>query len=242
MKQTRREFLAFGLSGFPFFWRKPKVARLAGAEFDIVRRGRSPRRYLHVHGNEETARRTLRALMTRVDGVALLVRGSERNVPILGGRLDPNRMFSRVGAEANLKRLNPGWSADQLTRALDLLDRGRGKLLAALLPPPGGRLVAVHNNSSGYSVKDEAPISDRVSLREPANPHAFFLCTDPADFERLAASPYNVVLQQHGPKDDDGSLSRLAAKRGVRYVNLEVAQGDAERQRTMLDWMEQRLP
>ena len=70
------------------------------------------------------------------------------------------------------------------------------------------------------------------------NPHAFFLCTDPRDFEVLKTSPYNVVLQQHGPKQDDGSLSRLAAARGFRYVNLEVAAGQAERQREMLNWLE----
>ena len=67
-----------------------------------------------------------------------------------------------------------------------------------------------------------------MSLREPGNPHAFFLCTDPRDFEVLKTSPYNVVLQQRAPAQDDGSLSRLAAARGFRYVNLEVAAGQAE--------------
>ena len=56
----------------------------------------------------------------------------------------------------------------------------------------------------------------------PHNPHAFFLCTDERDFAKLATSPYNVVLQKKPPPQDDGSLSRLAAARGVRYVNLEV--------------------
>ena len=106
-----------------------------------------------------------------------------------------------------------------------VLDRGREKLVRALTPPRGGLLVALHNNSEGYSVNDEVPISDQTSLRQPAQPHAFFLCTNPADFEVLKASPYNVVLQQHGPKQDDGSFSRLAAARGIRYVNLEVAPG-----------------
>jgi hypothetical protein len=101
--------------------------------------------------------------------------------------------------------------------------------------------IALHNNSSGYSVASEAPISDQVSLREPANPHAFFLCTDPRDFEVLKTSPYNVVLQQHGPKQDDGSLSRLAAARGFRYVNLEVAAGQTDRQWEMLNWLERSL-
>jgi hypothetical protein len=62
------------------------------------------------------------------------------------------------------------------------------------------------------------------------------------DFRILSTSPFNVVLQQHGPKDDDGSLSRLAAGRGVRYINLEVGLGHSGRQYDMLDWLERHLP
>jgi hypothetical protein len=49
------------------------------------------------------------------------------------------------------------------------------------------------------------------------------------------------VLQKAAPKEDDGSLSRLAAARGVRYVNLEVGLGHAGRQKEMLDWIEWNL-
>ena len=71
--------------------------------------------------------------------------------------------------------------------------------------------------------------------------HEFFLCTDARDFAVLKTSPYNVVLQANGPKDDDGSLSRLAAKRGFRYVNLEATLGQTEKQREMLNWLEWNL-
>jgi len=112
----------------------------------------------------------------------------------------------------------------------------------ALTPPGGGLTFALHNNSLSYSVADEVPISDQTSLREPDNPHAFFLCTDPRDFAVLKTSPYNVVLQQHPSTVDDGSLSRLAAARGFRYVNLEVAHGQADRQQEMVMWLERNLP
>jgi hypothetical protein len=49
------------------------------------------------------------------------------------------------------------------------------------------------------------------------------------------------VLQIAGPKEDDGSLSRLAAARRVRYVNIEAPLGGAAEQRRMLDFVE-RLP
>jgi hypothetical protein len=49
-------------------------------------------------------------------------------------------------------------------------------------------------------------------------------------------------LQNAAPKEDDGSLSRLAARRGARYVNIEVRLGESAAQREMLMWVEQNLP
>jgi hypothetical protein len=236
---SRRQFLAFGW--FPFFRHRRQIS-LDGARFRIIRNGKSRRHYLHIHGDEETARQVLENFMATHPGVAFLIENQTRNVRIASGELDPNRMFSREGAEVDLKTLNPTWGYPQIDFALDILDRGRDRLVKSLFPPDRGVLVALHNNSEAYSVNDEVPISDSVSLREPGNPHAFFLCTNPADFAVLQKSPYNVVLQQKKPQQDDGSLSRLAAARGVRYVNLEVAHGNAMRQAEMLRWLDQNLP
>ncbi len=235
---SRREFLAYGsiLGWIPFF--RPRHVSLAGARFRIVRNGRSKHRYVLIHGDEETARQVLTRHMESHQGVAYLIESHTRDVAVESGQVDPNRMFSRAGAEANLKKLNPGWTPDRLQAALALLDRGRERLVRALLPPPGGLLIALHNNSGGYSVAGEEPISDAKSIREPESPHAFYLCTDPDDFRILATSGYNVVLQHNAPKQDDGSLSRLAAARDVRYVNVEVGMGHGGRQQEMLDWLE----
>lgn len=238
---TRREFLAAGLGGFPFFWRRRTLA-IAGMRFGIQRHGRSRRRYLWIHGDERTARDVLLKHLETARGTAFLTTSAARQFTLSGGRIDPNRMFSRQGAAANLKTLNPRWDSAQTVAALDRLDRERERFVRAILPPPGGLLIAVHNNTRGYSVRDEVPISDRVSLADPEHPNDFMLATDAADFERLARSPYNVVLQNAAPKDDDGSLSRLAAKRGARYVNIEAARGQYERQREMLAWVEKNLP
>lgn len=238
---SRREILELGAFGWlPFF--RSKHVGLAGARFRIVRYGRSKRRYVVIHGNEETARQVLTAHVFAHQGIAHIIESRTRNVPIEGGQIDPNRMFSRVGAAANLKRLNPDWPPERILRALEVLDRGRERLVKALLPPPGGLTIALHNNAQGYSVRDEQPISDAQSIREPGNPRAFFLCTDEDDFRRLTESPYNVVMQKKAPPADDGSLSRLAAARGARYVNLEVALGQSSRQKEMLDWLEWHLP
>jgi len=234
---SRRELLAFGW--FPFF--RPKHISLAGARFRILRKGHSNRRYLVIHGNEETARDVLVRHMETHEGTGYVVQGNTRNVMVEGLLLDPNRMFSRVGAEASLRRLNRDAADASVHRALHVLDHGRKRLVHALTPPRGGLTFALHNNSESYSVENEVAISDRTSLREPRNPHAFFLCTDPRDFEVLSTSPYNVVLQQKAPPTDDGSLSRLAASQGFRYVNLEVALGQADRQREMVWWLEWNL-
>jgi hypothetical protein len=235
---SRREFLAFGW--LPFFHRRH--IRLAGARFRIVRHGRSTRRYLLIHGNEETARAVLTEFLQTQPGTAYIIESHTRNVPVDSGEIDPNRIFSRIGAEASLKSLNPNWNPGQVATALGILDHGREHLVRALFPPDQGLLTALHNNSPDYSVTDEVPLSDRTSLREPGNPHAFFLCTDPGDFAILSKSSYNVVLQHDKPQQDDGSLSRLAAQRGVRYLNLEVRLGDEARQLEMLRYANSNLP
>lgn len=235
---SRREFLAFGW--LPFLRRKH--ISLAGVRFRILRNGRDQRHFLMIHGNEETARAVLTRFMETQEGTAYIIESRTRNVRVDSGEIDPNRMFSRVGAEANLKTLNPTWTEGQLEHALHTLDRGREHLLRSLLPRDHRLIFALHNNSENYSVADEAPLSDATSLRQPGNPHAFFLCTDPADYAILSQSGYNVVLQHDKPSADDGSLSHVCAQRGVRYLNLEVRLGDGDRQLEMLRWAHWNLP
>ena len=249
---SRRDMLAMTGVGatlkWPFRqlpWWRPKQVAIAGAEFQIVRskikHQPSRRRYLLIHGDEETAREILTKHMQTHSGIAFLAENKTRNVAIDSGQIDPNRMFSRRGAELSLKNLNPGWSQAQIETALDLLDREREPFLSVVLPSDGALMVALHNNTQ-YSFDSEAPASDQSAHNQPDQPHAFFLCTDAADFQLLAKSPYNVVLQRYMRAPDDGSLSRRAAARRLRYVNLEVGMGDAARQQEMLDWLEKNLP
>jgi hypothetical protein len=213
---------------------------LSGVEFRVLKYAHSPRRYLVIHGDEDTARDVLSAYMWDHDGVAYIVTGKMRNVEIQGATIDPNRMFSREGAERSLKALNPNLMPDQIVSVLNYLDREREKVLKHLIPPKGSRLFALHNNRD-YSVNDEIAASDQTSIKQPSQPRNFFLCTDPKDFEVLKQSPYNVVLQTK-PDPDDGSLSRLAAKRGFRYINLECAIGEYAAQMERVRWLDDRLP
>lgn len=200
----------------------------------------SPRRFLVIHGDETTARDVLSDYMYDHYGVAYMVMNTTRNVQIEGVTIDPNRMFSRAGAQKSIDSLNPGIAAEKREQALAFLDRERGKLLKKLTPGKGSRLFALHNNRD-YSVKDEIAASDKTSLPQPNEPTDFFLCTDPRDFAILSKSPFNVVLQTK-PEPDDGSLSRLAARRGFRYINLECAIGSYEAQLQRVRWLDDRLP
>jgi hypothetical protein len=237
MRPTRREFLAAtGLELLlPWRWFRGEP-NIAGIRFREVRRGEG-RHYVWIHGDEQTANGVLSEWMKTSSGRAFFVRSTERNVEIAGGRIDPNRMWSRVGAERSLRFLNPGWTDAQVRRALDTLDGDREGFLRRLFPPANSLLVALHNNGPAYSVKDEISISDAVASNDAEHPDEFMLCTSRPDFELLAGGPYNVLLQLKAPPADDGSLSRLCAARNVRYVNIEAAHGNADGQRRMLEWL-----
>jgi hypothetical protein len=81
-----------------------------------------------------------------------------------------------------------------------------------------------------------------VALNDEKHPDEFMLCSSAADFTILANSPFNALLQDKPQGQDDGSLSRLCAARGVRYVNIEAAQGTGQGQQRMLKWLEFALP
>lgn len=240
---SRRDLLL--MSGLGWLWPPnwfQRRVRLADASFREIRHGDDLRHYIWIHGDERAAHDVLRKHIRTAQGRAFLVENHVRNVALDGGQLDPNRMFSRIGAERNLKSLNPGWSSSQISQALDRLDRDRDKFLSRILPTgKDGLLIALHNNGPNYSVKDEVGISDSAALNDPEHPDEFMLCTMRSDFEKLAKGPYNVLLQNTAPPDDDGSLSRLCAVRGIRYVNIEAAHGNVTGQEKILEWLEGKL-
>jgi hypothetical protein len=235
--QVRRRDILLSLVFRPVFAR----VEVCGVRFEQVGKG-GTYRYLRVHGDETAAAEALRRHMQTHPGVGLIITNTRRNVNCAGLSIDPNRWFSREGARQNLRRLNPQATIASIDALLARLDRERPRLLEAVQPAPGGLLIAVHNNGPGYSVEDEAPISERVHLPARQDPHEFFLCSSEADFDALTAGPYNAVLQRNPPPPDDGSLSRYAARHGWRYVNLEVAHGRVDKQVEMLAGLVTALP
>ncbi|MAQ74364.1 MAG: hypothetical protein CMG22_03885, partial [Candidatus Marinimicrobia bacterium] len=87
----------------------------------------------------------------------------------------------------------------------------------------------------------EVAISDSISIKKDQNPRDFYLCTNREDFELLAKSPFNVVLQENSPKKDNGSLSWAAIDNNVRYINIETRLGWLSMQKRMLVYIEKNL-
>ncbi len=210
---------------------------MGGIPFDVIRNGNPKRHYLHIHGNESTARQVLLQHAKTHKGEYFLVIGSKRLVTVGECSIDPNRMFTVEGARKSLERYNSNKSSVHLAAAMALLDRDRSRFLRLVAPPKDGVMIAMHNNSDGYSIADEVPISDRVSMPDKDHPHEFMLATNEADFEAASKGPFNIVLQ-NTVRDDDGSFSVLSASRGLRYFNIEAANGNFSKQQEMLSFLD----
>ena len=102
-------------------------------------------------------------------------------------------------------------------------------------------LISVHNNFRGYNVHKEKRRSQKISIKKDQNPRDFIICTHIDDYKILERSPFNVVLQNLPPEQDDGSLSWEALRRNVRYLNIETRLGYLTQQKKMLDFVEKNL-
>tara|TARA_B000000557_G_scaffold108809_2_gene88203 strand:- start:2865 stop:3575 length:711 start_codon:yes stop_codon:yes gene_type:complete len=211
--------------------------------FKVIKKGSSDRRFIWLHGDEQTARMALDDHMSNGQGIAYYIKNDKtREVLVSGGLIDPNRIFSSIGALKNINKYNPQWAQSKKKTVLDAMDRDREKFLNILFPDSGEVVIALHNNFKGYNVKLEIPNSDTISIKKDQNPRDFYLCTNRRDFEILSKSPFNVVLQESYPKKDDGSLSWAAVKWGVRYVNIETRLGWLSMQKRMLRYANEHLP
>ena len=217
------------------------IVQLAGIPFKVIQNGNSNHRYIWVHGDEQTAKMALENHMKTQEGTAFLVTGILREAEFFGGIIDPNRIFSSEGSKANIQKYNRKWSRAKKAETLEIINQGRGPFLDKILPKNGGLLIALHNNYKGYNIKKEIHNSDAVSIKKNQNPRDFFICTNRTDYEVLAKSPFNVVLQEKMPKKDDGSLSWAAMRHGVRYVNIETRLGWLSQQKKMLSFIEDNL-
>ena len=212
-----------------------------GTRFNIFQNGDTPNRYIWLHGDEQTAKKALEYHIDRYGGIAFFIESKTREIPFKSTMIDPNRIFSRKGTYHALRKFKPDWQPGTLKEALDIIDVERDSFLDVLMPSKSGVLISVHNNFRGYNVHMEKDKSQRVSIKSDQNPRDFIICTDSNDYDSLSDGPFNIVLQNIFPDDDDGSLSWEALRRGVRYLNIETRLGHLTQQKKMLFFVESNL-
>ena len=212
-----------------------------GIKFNIIQNGDTPNSYIWLHGDEQTARMALEHHVSRYGGIAFFIQSQTREIPFESTMIDPNRIFSRKGTYHALRKFKPEWQPETLNKALDNIDIQRDTFLDMLMPSNNGVLISVHNNFRGYNVHMEKDKSQKVSIKSDQNPRDFIICTNSNDYESLSDGPFNIVLQNISPDNDDGSLSWEALRRGVRYLNIETRLGYLTQQKKMLSFVERNL-
>ncbi len=197
--------------------------------------------FINVHENENTSVQAAEAYLRMYGGrLVKLEHSGERYISFWLKKkrffIDPNRIYTRTGILATLKKLSTynaeagkvvqGFSTHLLKKYVD------GKDL----------VVALHNNSdSNYSIRsylaegDEATNATDVFLNDEMDEDDFIVTTDSLLFESIKQLNINVVLQDNKRATDDGSLSIYAAKKGIPYINVEAQQGHYEEQLRMLE-------
>jgi hypothetical protein len=206
--------------------------------------------YFNLHDNENTSVEATKAILSKPKFKGKLVElqhSGERLINFdyqgVSYQIDPNRMFTKVGIEKNLK--NYGNYSDA---ARDTVFAFGQKIYQDFLR--GSRLiVAMHNNKNeGYNVKSYLQGGDYQADAEDVfyNPKwgtgEFFYVIDRNHFNFFKQKKVSAVLQDNQKVTDDGSLSVFAQQQGMAYLNVEAQHGNLKPQIKMLtilqEWLE----
>ena len=151
-------------------------------------------------------------------------------------KFDPNRMFTDQGARRSLETHGPF-----SVKALKDVRQFAASVLSICRFDELSLVVTLHNNSNqGYSAASytKGAVYEidalKVYLDRNADPDDFFFVTDLGLFEFFRGRGFNVVLQDNENVTDDGSLSVLAGRRGIPYINVEAEEGHLQQQLEML--------
>lgn len=208
--------------------------------------------FINLHENESTSVEAARAALPGFSDFQLteLKFRNQRNLEFstkgLNFSVDPNRIFTKKGAEASLRR-----NSDSLhPAALRSVNRHARKLLRRFVKK-SQYVVALHNNTEeNYSVSGYAPGGpdagdvEQLYINDTMDRDNFFYTTDPGFFQFAADNKINVVLQKPGLVNDDGSLSVYCGLKGISYINIEAQHGHLDMQtrmtRLVLQYLQER--
>lgn len=195
---------------------------------------------INVHDDEVTSIEVSKQVLRKTGGTLIKLKNdSSRLVRFkLNGTpytFDPNRMFSKTGIAASLRKYNC------------YSDAAAGKIYAfarfvlSKIPKTNATLIALHNNHTGdysinsYDSKGEFVSDSRATYIDSIRgTDDFFLTTDELMYNKIRSYGYNVTLQNNFAAIDDGSLSVYYGKRNLSYVNVETEHGKPEVQFNML--------
>lgn len=205
----------------------------------VYQKGTTGLTFVNVHDDEVTSVYAARRVIDALGGKIIRLRHTgERNLKFgYNGRryeVDPNRIFTDFGAKETMLKHGP-YTAEghQLVR----------KLAQIIVDSLSTEIIfTLHNNTpdnySARSYLDEyANEAADVYLNPSRDPDDFFFVTERMFFEQIKAEGFNVVLQNNHGMTDDGSLSVLAAMRGLPYINIEAEHGHIDEQEEMLKLM-----
>lgn len=194
-----------------------------------------------LHRNESAAFPVVREILAGQPGRFIGIRTpGDRRLHLKGGSrafsIDPNRIFSRAGIEADLRKFS--FYREDVAREIEAF---AAEYLRRTGLAPGVAVIAVHNNTDGgYSLESyrkggsEAAAAAEVHRVEAIDPDDFVLVTHPRHFAALKEAGYNVILQDNAAAPDDGSLSVHCGRRGIDYFNVEAEFGSRDEQERML--------
>jgi hypothetical protein len=194
-----------------------------------------------LHRNENTAFPIVRGILASEPGRFIGIRTpGDRRLNLKGGSrafsIDPNRIFSRAGIEADLRKFS--FYKEEIAREIETFASEYVKQTGLA---PGMVVIAVHNNTDGgYSLESyrkggiEEAAGAEVHRVEAIDPDDFVLVTNPRHFSALKEAGFNVILQDNAGAPDDGSLSVYCGKQGIEYFNVEAEFGSREEQERML--------
>lgn len=197
--------------------------------------------FFNMHDDENTAIEAATEILPEMGGSLLhLEHSGERLIEFtLEGtvyRFDPNRIFTEGGARRTLLRYGPfSLEAFQMVRAfaehlVDFYQLDRRPVI-----------ITIHNNTEGsYSAESYRPGGEYENdardafIASGCDPDDFFFVTDAEHFRLFKREGFNVVLQDNERVTDDGSLSVLAGRAGLPYINVEAQHEHLAEQKQML--------
>lgn len=193
--------------------------------------------FINLHDDENTSVDAAIDVIDRFGGKLIQLKHTgERNLEFRIGRtkyeVDPNRMFTDRGTKESFQKF--GRYSDESMKAV----RTFADNLVATLDTDV--IFTLHNNTednySAASYLDEYKRdAAEVFIKPGSDPDDFFFVTERLFFDALKVRGFNVVLQNNETMTDDGSLSVLAARRNIPYINIEAQHGHVKEQIRMLE-------